>query len=386
MPKGAPVADPFGGILGQPRVRDFLRASVASGRVSQAYLFTGPSGSNKTAAAYALAQALVCSHGGCGECDDCRRARRHTHPDVRFCAPEGVAGYLVAQIRDIVADVARAPIRARSKAYILDRADLLGTAAANAFLKTLEEPPANVTMILLGRTREGVLPTIVSRCQVVPFSHIPETEAVGIICQNSGIPADRARIALAACDGSITKAIEFCATNEGFEHRALVLDALASLERADDWDVLRLARGLVEKARAALDAVREAQEAELAESADFLAASAVKQINARNKRVLAAKSAEALHRMCAIAKSWARDVVAVCGGAPDAVVNADARPAIEAAARRTTVARAVAAVRAAQRADEAITYNVSPQTCTDALLFELKEVLYDPDSPGTPCL
>ena len=380
------VADPFSGILGQPRVRDFLRASVESGHVSQSYLFTGPSGSNKTAAAYALAQAIVCSRGGCGDCDDCRRAFRKAHPDIRFFAPEGASGYLVEQIREIVADVSLAPIRAHAKVYIVDRVDMLGTAPANAFLKTLEEPPENVTMILLGRTREGVLPTIVSRCQVVPFAHIPETEAIGIICQNSGIPVERARIALAACDGSITKAIAFCATNAGFEHRALVLEALASLGHADDWDLLCLSRGLVEKAAASLDTVREAQEAELAENADFLAASAAKQIAARNKRALAAKSAELLHRMCAIAKSWARDLAAVCGGAADVVVNRDALPAIEAAAQRTTLARALAAVRAAERADEAIAYNVSPQTCTDALLLELREVLYDPDSTGTSFL
>lgn len=380
------MADPFGSILGQPRVRDFLRASVASGHVSQAYLFTGPSGSNKTAAAYALAQAIVCESGGCGSCEECRRVKRRTHPDVRYVAPEGASGYLVSQIRDIVADVSFAPIRARSKVYIIDRVDLLGTAAANAFLKTLEEPPADVTMILLGRTREGVLPTIVSRCQVVPFAHIPESEAIGIICQNAGVPAERARVALSACDGSITKAIAFCATNEGFEHRALVLEALASLARADDWDVIVASRGLVEKANAALDAVREAQEAELAENADFLASSAMKQIAARNKRALAAKSAETLHRTCAIAKSWARDVLAVKAGAADVVVNADVRPSIDDAAARTTVARAVGAVRAAARCDEAIAYNVSPQTCIDALLFELREVLYDPDCPGTSSL
>ena len=73
------AADPFDRVLGQPRVREFLRAVVASGRIGQAYLFTGPSGSNKTAAAYALAQAIVCERGGCGECDDCRRALRRSH-------------------------------------------------------------------------------------------------------------------------------------------------------------------------------------------------------------------------------------------------------------------------------------------------------------------
>ena len=177
------MADVFDGVFGQPRVREFLRATIASGRVSHAYLLTGPAGSNKTSAAYAFAQAIICANGGCGECDDCQRAVRRKHPDIHFYSPEGAQGYLVEQVRDIVSDVTLAPIRAKAKVYIIDRADLLGTQAANAFLKTLEEPVEGVTFILLGRTREGVLPTIVSRCQVVPFRHIPATEAAGILSQ-----------------------------------------------------------------------------------------------------------------------------------------------------------------------------------------------------------
>lgn len=376
------ASDPFDRVLGQPRVREFLRAVVASGRIGQAYLFTGPSGSNKTAAAYALAQAIVCERGGCGECDDCRRALRRSHPDIRFYAPEGASAYLVDQIREVVSDVSLAPIRAKRKVYIIDRADLLGASAANAFLKTLEEPPADVHLILLARTREGVLPTIVSRCQVVPFSHIPQTEAVGIICQNSGIPPERARIALAACDGSITRAIEFCATNDGFEFRAQVLEALAALETADDWDVLCLSKRLVERANVALDSARAAQEAELAQSAEFLSASAVRQIEARNKRALAAKSAEMLHRLSAVIASWARDVIVVSAGAEDLAVNVDALAQIRRAADRTTEARAASVVALTRRFDTAIAYNVSPQTSADALLFETREVLYGPDCTG----
>ncbi len=379
------VSDPFSGILGQPRVRDFLRSVVASGRISHAYLFTGPAGSNKTAAAYALAQAILCEQGGCGTCDACRRVRRRSHPDVRYFAPEGQGGYLISQMREILADVSLAPIQAKRKVYIIDRADLLGTAAANAFLKTLEEPPSGITVILLGRTRESVLPTIVSRCQVVAFSPIPETEAIGIICQNSGIPAQRAKIALSACDGSITRAIEFCGSNRGFEFRSVVLEALFSLRQADDWDVLGYSKRMVEASNAALDAVRAAQEADLAENADFLEKAAVKQIEARNKRALAAKSAESLRQLLAIVKSWLRDLI--CAEFAEAegaslFANADMASALVDAARHTSGARAAAAMPALERAYAAIAYNVSPQTCIDALLFEIREVLYGPDSPG----
>ena len=383
------MADAFENILGQPQVREFLRASVASERVTHAYLFTGPAGSNKTMAAYALAQALLCPKGPhgprggeCGACDICRRVKRKKHPDVRYFAPEGAGGYLVDQIRDIAADTVLAPIRADRKIYILDRVDLLGVQAANAFLKTLEEPPSDVVLILLGRTRESVLPTIVSRCQVVPFRHIPASEAAGILAQNTGASREKARIAIEACDGSITRGIEFLKSNERLAFRARVLETLALLRNADDWDLVGQAGELVVLAKAPLDVVRAAQEEELAENADFLAKSAIRQIEARNKRQLTAKSLESLRQLTAIIRSWLRDVLAVCAETPELVINVDARGAIEDAARATDEARVAAALSAVRRSDEAISYNVSPETCIDALLFETRDALYRPRPPA----
>lgn len=377
------MADAFENILGQPQVREFLRASVASERVTHAYLFTGPAGSNKTMAAYALAQALLCPKGPhgprggeCGACDICRRVKRKKHPDVRYFAPEGAGGYLVDQIRDIAADTVLAPIQADRKIYILDRVDLLGVQAANAFLKTLEEPPSDVVLILLGRTRESVLPTILSRCQVVPFRHIPASEAAGILAQNTGASREKARIAIEACDGSITRGIEFLKSNERLAFRARVLEALALLRNADDWDLVGQAGELVVLAKAPLDVVRAAQEEELAENADFLAKSAIRQIEARNKRQLTAKSLESLRQLTAIIRSWLRDVLAVCAETPELVINVDARASVMEAAEATDEARAAAALAAVRRCDEAISYNVSPETCIDAMLFEIREVLY----------
>lgn len=377
------MADAFENILGQPKVREFLRSSMKAGRVSHAYLFVGPAGSNKTAAARALAQAVMCPKGPegprggrCGECSACDRVMRGKHPDVRCYAPAGAAGYLVEQIREIVADTALAPIQARRKVYIIDRVDQLGTAAANAFLKTLEEPPADVVLILLGRTRESVLPTILSRCQVVSFRHIPATEAAGIVRQNTGASLELARVAIEACGGSITRAVEFLKSpgNERLAFRTKVLEVLASIRRADDWDVLGYAAMLVEASKAPLDAARAAQELELSENADFLAKSAIRQIEARNKRHLSAKSAECLAHLTAIIRSWLRDVLMICEGAPELVINVDARQALEEAASATDAAKLAKALRAVNRVDEALSYNVSPETCIDALLFDVREV------------
>ncbi len=384
-----PVSDAFENILGQPKVRELLRAAVAQDRVSHAYLFTGPAGSNKTLAAYAFAQAVLCPKGPggprggeCGACDACRRIMRRKHPDVRFFSPEGASGYLVDQIRDIVADTALSPIQAARKVYILDRVDLLGVQAANAFLKTLEEPPADVVLVLLGRTRESVLPTIVSRCQVVPFRFIPPAEAAGIIAQNSGASPELSRVALAACDGSITRAVEFLRSNERRAFRTRVLEVLACLRSADDWDLLGFAGELLALAKAPLDVVRAEQEQELADNADFLAKSAIRQIEARNKRRLTAKTLESLRQLAAIARSWLRDVAAVCAEAPELVINTDALAGIREAAASTDEARVAAALAAVRRCDEAISYNVSPETCVDALLIEVRDLLYEAKSPA----
>ncbi len=370
------MSDPFERILGQPQVRSFLRAAVSSGRVGQSYLFTGPAGSNKTTAAYALAQAVLCPEGGCGTCAACKRVMRRRHPDVRYVAPEGATGYLVEQIREIVQDVHLAPIQATKKVYILDRVDRMNAAAANAFLKTLEEPPADVVLILLGRTVDAVLPTIVSRCQVVPFRHIPAKEAVGIVRQNASVDAVQARVALEACRGSISAAIEFCRGTERFAFRANVIDMLAHLRLSDDLDVLQYAARLLEAAQAPLDLVRSAQKEELAASAEFMANAALKQIELRNKRTLSAKSVQMLGQLTAIVRSWLRDVLVTCAGAPELVINTDVRDTIEEAATWAAEPSVARAIVACDETDRAIAYNVSPETCIDVLLITIREELY----------
>ncbi|NPD32231.1 DNA polymerase III subunit delta' [Eggerthellaceae bacterium zg-997] len=380
------MADAFDGILGQPQVRSLLRSSLAGDRVSHAYLFHGPAGSSKTRAATALAQALVCPHGGCGTCEVCAKVARHRHPDVRFEAPEGAAGYVVAQVRAIVSDVSLAPIQAARKVYVLDRADLMNAAAANAFLKTLEEPPADVVLILLARTREGVLPTIASRCLAVPFRQIPPDEAADLVAQAADVTPSRARVGLAACGGSIERAVSFVKSNERMEFRREVLHALEGLEMADAWDVVGRARGLVVLAKAPLDEVRAAHEAHLRDHADFLGKAAVRQIELRNKRELSARSLESLRQIASIAGSFLRDVLAVCAECPDLVQNADVRSQVERCALAVDEARVVRALDAVSACESAISYNVSPETCVSALLFELREALYGSHSPRSACL
>lgn len=379
------MADAFENILGQPQVREFLRASVVSERVTQAYLFVGPAGSNKTQAAYALAQALMCPKGpagprggACGDCDRCGRILRRKHPDVRYFAPEGSAGYLVDQVRDLVADTALAPIQGTRKIYILDRVDQLGVSAANSFLKTLEEPEDDVVFILLARTREAVLPTILSRCQVVPFRHIPASEAAAIVVQNTGAPAEQARIAIEACGGSITGAVSFLRSpdNERLAFRTKLFDSLFRLPYADDWDVIELAADLVKSSQAPLDVMREAQEAELAENADFLQKSALREIEKRHKRQLSAQTRESLRQTMSLTRSWLRDGLMLTSGTPDLVINVDVIDRLSETFAGLAPAPLAAAAAKVDACERALAYNVSPETCLDTLLFDVREVLH----------
>ena len=218
------MADAFENILGQPQVREFLRATVAHDKVSHAYLFTGPAGSNKTMAAYAFAQAVLCPKGAsgprggnCGVCDACRRIMRKKHPDVRYFAPEGAGGYLVEQIRDIVADTSMAPIQAHKKVYILDRVDLLGVQAANAFLKTLEEPPAYGVLLILTTNVEALLPTIVSRCVVLNMKPVRDDIVRKFLMEDMQIPDYKANVCVAFARGNIGRA-KLLASSEDFDN------------------------------------------------------------------------------------------------------------------------------------------------------------------------
>lgn len=375
------MADVFDSVYGQPKVREFLRSTIREGRVTHAYLFTGQAGSNKTIAAYALAQAIMCERHGCGTCDECKRVKRRKHPDVHYVAPEGADGYLVEQIREVVADSALAPIRAKRKVYIIDRVDRLGVHAANAFLKTLEEPSDDVVMILLGRTRDSVLPTIVSRCQVVPFRQIPATEAVGIVVQNTGTTPEKAAAAVQACGGSISHATEFVRSPERMAYRKRVLEILGLLASADDSDIMDYARELMKLADAPLDDVRRELQREMEASADYLASGALRRVEQRNKNMVNRKARQYLRQTTDIVRSWLRDVLMIVSRSSQFVINTDELESLKAAAARTEAPCVCRALRAVDETDEALTYNVSPETCLDVLLLDIREALY-----GTCCI
>ena len=300
-----------------------------------------------------------------------------THPDVHYLSPQSVTGYLVRQIRELIADVALAPIRAAGKVYILDNAGLLRGAAANALLKTLEEPPEGVMFILIARSAASVLPTIVSRCQQIPFQIVSPGAAEHAVELMSGIGGVEARIALAVTH-TPEAAAQFLASSGRREARRLVVRTLGELARDDSWDVLTSARRIVEAARAPLADVKSEQEAALGESADYLGKAAMRQVEDSNKRELTARERSGMMETIAAADSLLRDVLLRCEGVGEPIVNEDAADIVDRLAAGTTTEGVVRALSATSRAADDISHNVTPQLAIEVMLLGVKEALSCP--------
>ncbi|MDN0055358.1 DNA polymerase III subunit delta' [Collinsella ihumii] len=358
----------------QPRVRDFLERAVRTDRASHAYLFVGAPGSGKLDAAWALAQALLCEQGGCGACDSCIRVARKTHPDVHLYEPESATGYLIAQIRDLLEDVALAPIRAPRKVYIVDRAEQLRANSANALLKTLEEPPENTTFILLGTSTDVMLPTIVSRCQCVPFRMLSTDESTDAVARATGLPEPRCSMAVAVA-GSPARAAAFLKSAERQEARRQMLRAVDALPRADEADILLAAKDLMVAIHAPLADVKSTQQAVLEQNADYLSRGALKQLEERNKRELSARERSGIMEALASVRTLLRDVLMLLEDAPDGVVNDDVRDIVERLAASTTTAGAIAALEAVGRAEKRIARNITPQLTVEVMLFDIRKAL-----------
>lgn len=364
-------------LTGQPRVQGFLRHAVEGGRVAHAYLFVGAPGSGKLEAAYALAQALLCENDGCGACDACVRVARHTHPDVHYFAPESATGYLISQTRELLEDVGLAPIRAKRKVYIIDRAEQMRANTANALLKTIEEPPSTVTFILLGTSTDLILPTIVSRCQCVPFRSMPLDESAGTVARATGADLSRCRMAIAVTGGP-ARAIEFLKSAERQDARRQMLRAVDMLRRSDEADILLGVRDLMAAIKAPLAEVKSTQQAVLDQNADYLSRGALKQLEDRNKRELTARERSGIMEALASVRSLLRDVLLTLEGDPSAVVNEDAADIIDRLAARATTAGVVEALEAVSAAERRIARNITPQLTIEVMLFDIRKALLCP--------
>lgn len=193
------------GVIGHARIKEILRRVLARDVIASAYLFCGPEGVGKRLVALEFARAFLCLEAGpepCGRCLSCRHEKLESHPDLVVVEPEAKKKSIaIEQIRALGEFVALSPGWGKRKAAIIHPADLMTEEAANALLKTLEEPPAR-RLLLLVASRPGALPaTILSRCQQIAFGLLGEDDVAAVL-RRHGWPEGTARQAAALAEGS----------------------------------------------------------------------------------------------------------------------------------------------------------------------------------------
>jgi len=235
-------------IIGHSAALVAIERALASERPAHAWLFDGPDGVGKLTVALEFAAALNCTNraagpGPCGECRDCRDTLAGRHADVEIIAPGGMCDepehkdhpdsrdLRICQVRRLERVLSLSPYSARRRVAIIDAADTLRTEAANAFLKTLEEPPADTVIILLVERIERLPETVLSRCQRVPFRPI-ERQAIEEALVTKGASSEEAETLAAASGGKLGWALQAQEDPSLLEERDQMLDEAMRLAHA----------------------------------------------------------------------------------------------------------------------------------------------------------
>jgi DNA polymerase-3 subunit delta' len=207
----------FRDLIGHRPIVALLARSVARDSLPPSLIFAGPAGVGKRLAATALAQALNCQSlvtslqspvvDGCGTCAACTRIARGIHPDVLALEPGETGSIKIEQVREAVDRAGYRPFEGKRRVVIIDEADALVSAAQNALLKTLEEPPSLSVFILVTSRPDVLLPTVRSRCPRLNFRPLSPNEITGALVAR-GQSETAARAVAAAADGSLGRAVE----------------------------------------------------------------------------------------------------------------------------------------------------------------------------------
>lgn len=228
----------FKEMIGHANVIGFLQKSIEMDKVSHAYLIRGAKGSGKKKMAEAFAMTLQCEAGGtdaCMECHSCRQAMSGNQPDIIYLQHEKPATIGVDDVRDQINDTVQIkPYSSKYKIYIIEDSDKMTVQAQNALLKTLEEPPEYVIIILLAVNRDSLLPTILSRCVELKLRPVNGKLIKKYLIEEMQVPDDKADICVAFAQGNVGKAIKLVAS-ENFN--LLKDDAVQLLKFIHDLEI-----------------------------------------------------------------------------------------------------------------------------------------------------
>ena len=233
----------FEKIIGQERAKSFFKKALERIRISHAYLFVGERGVGKEAMALELAKALFCSNqcsGPCGQCADCRRVAKLTHPDLKFIIPmpskikeeeqteilQSIAkdpyrrrelwanpSISIERIREIRRAFSYKSFEGKGRVVIMADADRMTSEASNALLKILEEPPEKTYLILISSKPDLLLPTITSRCQLIQFHPLTVQEIEEALIKRNKLDVNQTKLAARLASGSYRRALELLDDN-----------------------------------------------------------------------------------------------------------------------------------------------------------------------------
>lgn len=333
---------PFRDLVDQDHAVMLLRTAVRTQRIVHAYLFAGPAGVGRREAALAFAQLLNCDQPGidaCGECAACRLIAKGQHPDVRMI--DVAHGLLldpddttkihtgIDQVLALRREVVYPPYQGRWKVYIIADAESLTTEAGNSLLKILEEPPPQVVIILIAEAVTSLLPTVVSRCQLLRFSFVPASAIEQALVDRFNLPRGRARFLAALADGRVGRAIEWATSGEALERREQVLDLLVRLPGMDSLERLDAAEAV-------------------------------------------AKDKDSVVELLDIALLWFRDLLVWHHSADETLlINLDRKEAILAQARAIPSAAISQWVDAVEAAKDAVSRNVHPRLALETFFLQV---------------
>lgn len=320
------------GVVGHEWAVSLLQRALRRKELSHAYLFTGPEGVGKMTLAQALARALLCSRVGespCGTCQACRLTQSGSHPDLHVILPATRSDRIgISQVRELTRQLSLTPSLGRYRVAILADFDRASPSAANALLKTLEEPPAYAILVLLAPDADSLLPTVVSRCQVVPLRPLPLSTVARALEERWGVDPERARLLAHLSGGRLGWAVRASRDPSVLERRRRWLEDLSQLLQASLVDRFRYAEALAED--------------------------------------------EAVEQVLQVWSSWWRDVMVLAAGAEGMLTNSDMLELLRRHAQHVGLARARAVVDATCRTADLLRRNVNRRLALEVLVgFDL---------------
>lgn len=231
----------FTGVVGHDKAKGLFARALRAGRIPHAYLFRGPDGVGKRRFAQGVAMAINCrsreGEAACGRCPSCRKYLSGNHPDLVLISP--IKGTIrIEQIRALSKELGYPPFEAAMRVVIIEGIETMRREAANSLLKTLEEPPPDNLLILTADSSREILPTLLSRCQVLPFGPLRREQAVQVLV-TQGMPVETATLLAGFAEGSPGRALALD-KGEMVEVYLQVVELLDDPQLHPDRDVWRI--------------------------------------------------------------------------------------------------------------------------------------------------